>query len=317
MSGFTLLLLAATALAGIATILYWYMRGRRPPLYTAILVTFGLALVGGSVLLERPAYSYAPRATPIAIAIAFDLSPSMLSIPDPLTHGEAQARYVRARESLLQILGALEERQENIVVALVGFTKDAEILMGWDHHAVQLREILQYGLSPDLFTRSGTRIEAAVETVVDVFDMLPQDLKGASRKIAIIVSDGEDTTQGADLGYALEELSSSAFDVIALQAGWPGTSEGVPRYGQVGEFLGFERMSGNIHSTPDFEAMRAISRASQQRGLHVRVEEPDTVERVLSFAVDGRIDSGRISGQLFATLGLLGVVVLVCGRVVQ
>ena len=194
MSTFNLVLLAVTVLAGVATILYWYRQRRRPPLYTVILVVSGLSLVGGSVLLDRAPYSYAPGATPVAIAIAFDLSPSMLAIPDPLTHPDNEPRYARARETLLGVFRALEERQANIVVSLAGFTKNAEILMGWDNSATQLREILQYGLSPDLFSSSGTSIEAAVETIVDVFGMLPKDLRDTSRKIAIIVSDGEHMT---------------------------------------------------------------------------------------------------------------------------
>ena len=317
MSKFTLFLLAATVLAGIAIILYWYQQPSRPPWYSILLVVSGLALVSGSVLLDRPSHGYARQATPVAIAIAFDLSPSMLAIPDPLTHPDTPPRYARARETLLGVFRVLEEQQENIIVSLVGFTKDADILMGWDYSAVQLREILQYGLSPDLFTSFGTSIEVAVETVVDAFSMLPQDLREASRKIALIVSDGEDTAAGESLGYALADLSSQPFDVIALQAGLLDTPEGVPRYDQVGEFLGFEMMSGDIYSTPNIETMNALSRASPQRGLYVRVEDPDAVEEVLKFVVDGQSRNQQMPGRLFFTLSLLGVVALVCARVLQ
>lgn len=317
MSKFTLVLLAATVIAGIVTILYWYGQRRRPPTYTVLLVVCGLALVGGSVLLDRPVYDYAPRTTPVAIAIAFDLSPSMLAIPDPLTHADTEPRYVRAREALLAFFRALEDRQENIIVSLVGFSKDAEILMGWDYSTVQLREILAYGLSPDFFASSGTNIEAAVETLVDVFDMLPQDVKETSRKIAIIVSDGEDTGPSEYFGYALEELSSNRFDVVALQSGLLGTSEGVPRYGQIGEFLGFEMMSGKLYSTPNVDAMVAISQASPQRGLYVRAEERDAIEKMLQFSVGGRQRHPKFPGTLFASLSLFGIVALVGARVLQ
>ena len=317
MGKFTLFLLAATALAGIATILYWVGQQRRPPLYTVILVVCGLALTGGSVLVDRPAYSYAPKATQVAIAIAFDLSPSMLAIPDPSTHPDTAPRYVRARQTLLEVFRALEERQQNIVVSLIGFTKDAQILMGWDYSAAQLREILQYGLSPNLFTSSGTSIEAAVEALVDVFGMLPQDLRETSRKIAIVVSDGEDTAPVEYLGYALEELSSNPFDVIALQAGLIGTSEGVPRYGEVGEFLGYEIMSGKLYSTPNIQTMHAIAEASPQRGLYVRAEEPGAVEQILQFTVGGRLLKSKFPGTLFASLSLLGIVALIGARVLH
>ncbi len=314
---FTDLLLAATAIAAILIIFYWYGQRRQPPLSTVMLLVSGLLLVAGSMLLDRPAYDYAAQAPPLAIAIAFDLSPSMLAIPDPRTHPDTKPRYIRARETLLEFFRSMEERQERIIVSLLGFTRDAEILMGWDYSAVQLREILQYGLSPDLFTSSGTGIEAAVETVVKIFDMLPQDIKETSRKIAIIVSDGEDTMPDESLGYALEELSSGSFDVIALQAGLLDSGEGVPVYGEVGEFLGFEVMSGNTYSTPDIETMHAISQASPQRGLYVRAEEATAAAQILKFAVDSQDQSQSLSLQLFVALGLLGIVALVCGRVLQ
>lgn len=314
---FTPVLLAVTVIAGIAITLYRYAQNSRQPLFTLILALCGLALIAGSTLLDRPLYSYPSKSTPVAIAIAFDLSPSMLAIPDPLTHPDTEPRWLRAREVLLEFFRTMEQRQANMVVSLLGFTKDAEIIMGWDYSGVQLQEILRYGLSPDLFSSSGTSIEAAVGTVVDAFDMLPQDLKKNSRKIAILVSDGENTTPAEYFGYALEELASSSFDVIALQVGLPGTNEGVPRYGQVGEFLGFEKMSGNTYSTPDVETMLAISRASPQRALYVRAEESDAVAEILSFAIDGQDRNQKLSGRLFLTLGLFGIVVLVCARVLR
>ncbi len=91
---FTPVLLAVTAIAGIAIASYWYAQNSRPPLYTVILVACGLALVAGSTWLDRPRYSYAPNSTPVAIAIAFDLSPSMLAIPEQLNHPDTEASYV-------------------------------------------------------------------------------------------------------------------------------------------------------------------------------------------------------------------------------
>ena len=88
-------------------------------------------------------------------------------------------------------------------------------------------------------------------------------------------------------------------------------------YGQVGEFLGFEMMSGNLYSTPNIDAMHAISQASPQRGLYVRAEERDAVERVLQFTVGGRLRNPKFPGTLFASLSLFGIVVLVGARVLQ
>jgi len=284
---------------------------------TRVLAVLGLVICAWSVALERPSNSYTRQSNPTAIAVAFDLSPSMLAIPGPAFGQDIPPRYVRARSVLLELFSALQERRENVLVALIGFTRNAEILMGWDNSSSQLSEMIEYGLSPGLFTSTGTSMEAAVGTVVDLFDMLPTDLRDSSRKIAILVSDGEDTMPQSYLGYALEDLASGSFDVIALQTGLLDTSEGVPKYGQVGEFLGFESMGGELYTLPSAEAMSAIANATNEHGLHVRAEDPLAVQRMLEFTVDGNIGGGRLGKQQLAILGMFIVVALLCARVLQ
>ncbi len=323
MSPGTLVVVIFAAGAALAVVAYWSMsRGRdatrlRTQSATFLLFTLGLIFCGWSLALEQPALSYMPQDRTVAIAVAFDLSPSMLAIPDPLFERDFPPRYARARETLLQLFRALQERRINVLVALVGFTQKAEIMMGWDDSPSQLREILQYGLSPDLFTSSGTRIEAAVETLVDVFGMLPEEFRETSRKVAILASDGEDTLPRSYLGYALEELAESSFDVVALQTGLLDTSEGVPRYGQVGEFLGFEIMSGRHYTVPDVELMSTISGATTESGLYIRAEDPEAVERILQFVGDARIDRDRFDSRLLVALCLFAVVALLCARVLK
>ena len=284
---------------------------------TYALVGLGLALCAWSITLDRPSYSYAPLSDPIAIAVAFDLSPSMLAIPDPAFGPDIPPRYVRGKAALLELFRILQERRENVLVALIGYTKNAEVLMGWDHSASQLREIVEYGLSPGLFTSTGTSMEAAVGTVIDLFEMLPLEMRNNGRRLAIFVSDGEDTLPQSFLGYAIEELASESFDVISLQTGLLNTNEGVPRYGQVGEFLGFEAMGGKLYTIPSAEAMNSIANATTKRGLYVRAEDPGAVEQMLQFTLDGQITGDQLEKSLLAMLGMFAVVTILCARVLQ
>src|SRR5690606_24671335 len=138
-----------------------------------------------------------------------------------------------------------------VMVSSLGFTRNAGVLAGWSGDAAQIRDVLEHGLVPGLFTRAGTSVEAAVDELLEVFAMLPQRAGEGSRRVAILVSDGEDTTGRSWLPYTLERLSSSPVELIALQAGALGYDEGVPRYGELGEFLGFERMGGVLYTVPD------------------------------------------------------------------
>lgn len=325
MTNGTLLFAAAAIAAGLIILSYWRMVWRRNTASVqlrSLAVTFALVVLGcilcaWSLVLDRPAYSYSQQESPVAIAIAFDLSPSMLAIPDPEFDRNMPPRYVRARDTLLRLLRMLEERQENVLVSLIGFTRNAEVLMGWDRNASQLREFVEYGLSPGLFTSSGTSMEAAVDALVDAFDMLPQDLQERSRKIAILVSDGEDTLPRSFLGYALEELASSSFDIIALQAGLLDKSEGVPRYGQVDEFIGFEAMSGDLFTQPNVEAMTAIAEATTERGLYVRAEDSASADQMLRFVARGQVDGEKLGSEQLAVLGLFAVVALLCAHILK
>ena len=317
MNVFTAVLLGTTALATLTIAAYWTKRRQKPPVITIALIVAGLALTSGSILLDRTRSSFAPSVDPVAILIAFDLSPSMLAIPDPTLYPGVQPRYLRARQILQDVLKALEERGAAVTVALLGFSKDAEIMMGWDSSVSQLREILQYGLSPDLFTSSGTRIEAAVETVIEVFDMLPAEQKDRGRKVTIFVSDGEDTSSGEYLRYAIAELAEHPFDIVALQAGILGVNEGVPRFSPAGEFLGFDVMSGNVYSTPDANTMLTMSRSGSARGLYVRSEQAGSAAEIIDFLAGKRSLQQNISTRFLITFLLLCVSVLLCARALR
>lgn len=317
------LLAAAAGAFALLTIFYWRADVRRrygthrPSRLVLLLVTGGIVLCGWSVALDRPSLNYARRTSPPVIAVAFDLSPSMLALPDPQFASNQAPRFVRARDTLLTFFSALEERHAMPFVAMVGFTREAEILMGWDQSASQIREVLRYGLSPDLFGSSGTSIESAVKAIGRVFDMLPDTVSGSGQKIAIVVSDGEDTLPPSSIEYALEDLKAADYQVIALQTGLLREPEGVPRYDRVGGFLGFQSFSGREFTVPDVDVMWTLATSPGPGGLYVRAEDPQATERMLRFVTASDRRAAAPDASLLATLGMFLVVAALCGLLVK
>lgn len=281
------------------------------------LVAIGIGFCLWSVWLERPTHTFTRQDTPIAIAIAFDLSPSMLATPDPDFEGAFPPRFERGKAVLLDFFRKLEERRIPVIVSVVGFTKKADVLMGWDQSVAQVRDILEYAVSPDLFGSSGTSFEAATRKLTDVFAMLPEEIKISNRKLAIVVSDGEDTMRAASFGYAQSQLAEESFDTIALQTGMLDKNEGVPTYNRVGEFLGFRIMNGATYTVPDAEAMASISDASAGRGLYVRAESQDAVETMLKFVVTGGVRRAAPDASLLAILGMFVVLLSLSAMIIR
>ncbi len=317
-------LLAAIIMA-VAVFAYWARPERRAAVVNQprnllgllILIVAGLGLCLWSVTLERSAVTFERQSSPIAIAIAFDLSPSMLAIPNPEFDDEHLPRFERGKAVLLEFIRALEEQGEAVIVSVIGFTKNANIIMGWDQSTAQVHDILDYAVSPDLFGSSGTSIEAAAKSLNSVFAMLPEELQTTSRQLAIIVSDGEDTMRASSFDYAKKELADAGFDTIALQTGLIDKNEGVPTYGRVGEFTGFRIMSGEMYTVPDFAAMSTIAEASGGRGLHVRAESGTAVERMLRFTVGGNARVAAPDAKWLSTFGMFAVVSLLCALILR
>ncbi|MDH3534026.1 MAG: hypothetical protein OEO82_13915, partial [Gammaproteobacteria bacterium] len=181
----------------------------------------------------------------------------------------------------------------------------------------QVRDILDYAVAPDLFGSSGTSIESAAKSLDSVFGMLPEELQATSRKLAIIVSDGEDTMRASSFDYAREELAAAGFDMIALQTGLLDRNEGIPVYGRVGEFMGFRDMRGDIYTVPDVAAMNSIAEASAGRGLHVRAESPGAVASMLQFSVAGGAGGFGADAAWLSTFGMFTVVSLLCAVILR
>lgn len=320
--GWLLYVLAAVViLAAVAS--YWSARARRRPAADAratgvpwLVSGAALAFCLWSVHMERPALSYDNRAEPFAIAIAFDLSPSMLAIPDPAVAPGTPARYRRGTDVLLDMLNAMEERNEAALVAVVGFARRGEVIMGWNRDIAQAREVIRHAVSPEVFESPGTSMEAAAKTLAGAFDMLPREFE-AARRLAILVSDGEDTMREASFGYATDIIARAGFEVIALQTGLFDADEGVPVYDRAGEFTGFERMGGALYTRPDVGAMQALTTSGQNRGLYLRAEEPEASRRVLEFAHGGTAAQRGFDAALLPTLGMFGAVFVLLGWLIR
>ena len=165
-------LVAAAVIVALAA-LYWLVPRRRAvaatrPFRLAALLGLtaaGIAFSLWSVALERSTLTFEQQSSPLAIAIAFDLSPSMLAVPDPGIDGHHPPRFERGKQVLVEFLATLEERREPVIVAVIGFTKRASIVMGWDRSTAQVRDILSYAVAPDLFGSAGTSFEAAAKSL--------------------------------------------------------------------------------------------------------------------------------------------------------
>jgi len=305
----------------LATVCYWLLSAARSdPLIrnrlspgTVILVFTALVLTVWTGYSARPSYVYQVSENPLAIAIAFDLSPSMLAIPDPATYPGAKSRFQAGLSVLNNLLRILDENQENILVSMIGFTGKAEVIMGWEGNMSQIREIFEHVLSPELFTSSGTNMENAIKALIGTFNRLPPGMQQNSARIAILVSDGEDTTPYSYIDYVEKQLETANFDLIALQTGLIGTNEGVPVYGEFGDFLGFQSMGGRVYTLPDAETMIRLANASG-RGLYVSVEDPDATEKILDFVGSKRLNSGELDLRLSLVLTLFAVVTLILVR---
>lgn len=317
--------LVATGIVMVLVVLYWTRpqqqrtaAGKSKRLAGLLaFVTLGLGLCLWSVWLERPTHVFERQISPIAIAIAFDLSPSMLATPDPNFDGAFPPRFERGKNVLLELFRGLEERRIPVIVSVLGFTKKADVLMGWDQSLTQVRDTIEYALSPDLFGSSGTSFEAATGTLTDVFAMLPEEIDSSSRKIAIVVSDGEDTMRASSFGYAQEQLAEEHFDTIALHTGMLDKNEGIPTYDRVGGFSGFRDMSGSLYTVPDTQAMANIADASSGRGLYVRAESAEAVETLLAFVDSGSVQRTALDASWLATLGMLIVLLSLSALIIR
>lgn len=306
-------------------LLYWaapsrraFVTGNPTASVTLLSVTLcGLLLCYWSVSSSSDGHTFARHKNPFAIAVVFDLSPSMLAIPNPRFRDGVLPRYERGAGVVRDFLRGLEANGDEAYVAIIGFNREADVLMGWDSNPSQVREIIEYAVSPDILGGSGTSFEEAIKSLDRAFQMLPDDLQTNSRKLAIVVSDGEDTMRSSSFGYAEEMLASSNVDVVAVQTGLFDIGEGIPIYNSSGSFIDFRAVQGATYTIPNAAAMLALTNASQGRAAYFRAESPDTAERLLKFASGASVRDDGIDSSVLSTIGLISVLATMCAVIIR
>lgn len=272
------MLLGVAVLAGTAA--YW----RRDPAqmqvraYAFFFAAAGISFAVWLAWTERPQLTVDRHGEPVAVAIALDLSPSMLAQPVSSSGSTMLPRYERATVVVKEVIDGLAASNDHFLVAMTGFAGEAAILIGWHDNLAEVREILDYAVTPELFADNGTSLESAAGSIQDLFNMLPPRFDGAQR-VVLFVSDGEDTVRSSDVGYATLQLARSEAQIIAIQVGLTEQNEGIPVYNDFGEFQGFRVFGGRQYTRPSPEAMRAI--AGVRQGLYVRAEDPSASSQIL------------------------------------
>ena len=270
--------------------LYWLYRaiasapGRKVPsiaLLSGVLAILGLLIAHERV--DHPRRTFVQTTEPaLVVAIAVDLSLSMLAAPDPRTHPDVESRLARVQGTLSTLLDRLEGSRANVLSGVTAFTARSEIILAWDPKLSQAREVVAYVLAPDIMTDPGTDLGAAVDGLARLFDLLPPNYQANTRKVAIVVSDGEVTVEQVDLGRALDGLRSKGVHVVSLQVGMVGVSEGIRVLGDRAEFLGFRDVGGQTYTIPDPRAMQMMA-GDGKTGLYVRAEDPQAAAKIHGF----------------------------------
>lgn len=317
------MLLPAVLATVICTAGYWILLSRRtgrpalPSVSLSALVAAILAVLGFLEHLSQPTRAYVPRQAPMAIAMAFDLSLSMLARPDPRTHPEVPTRLDRAKATLLEVLRMLQDRRQASMVSVTVFTTTSEIVLAWDDSLPQVGEVVEHVIAPDLLTRPGTDLGFALVALTRRFQTLPRGEGAPGRKVAILVSDGEQTVTGLDLQRAVDRLRAQDVDLVALHVGLLDVPEGIPRFDPDGAFLGFRQVGGRFYTVPDPATMTLIPGPDPRRGLYVRAEDPQAATKIVEFlgAAEARPDPGARL-QLLAVWGLWGLSLVLLARTV-
>jgi hypothetical protein len=291
---------AVLVLAG----LYWYRRWRVYPAGIKRAISYPLAavLIAAVLLLislERMDRSYLIGDNPLLIALVLDLSLSMGTMPDPREHGDVGTRMARIQGVLMPILNALDASGAQAMISITGFTAAPETFLGWDDNLPQTREVVEYVIAPGMLTEPGSDLGAALQGVVPLFDNLPEAYRGEDvNKFMIVVSDGEQTLDKSDMATALADIRAKQVKSVALHVGTADVPEGLPVYDQIGSFLGFQDIGGQIYSVPDTETMMLVAGNDTERGIYVKAEDTNAVGAISNF-IGVRVSAAATSSPLY------------------
>lgn len=280
-----MVLLVASALVLAALLVYWSGVGiRRSGRYCARHLVVLPALLLTLALLQQSAGGLRGGSAPVFVAIAADVSLSMGTMPAPLEHAGVGTRLQRTRRVLLSLLAELESSARPVMVGVTAFTSKAETILAWDDNLPQVREAVEYVLTPGLLTESGSDLGAALEGAERIFELLPVAYRESNGgKFLVLVSDGEQNVESADIATAIRKLREQGVKIVSLHVGLADVPEGLPVYGAAGTFTGFDPVGGRFFSVPDPSVMRALAGSTPEEGIFVKAEDRDAAEDVLEY----------------------------------
>jgi Ca-activated chloride channel family protein len=201
----------------------------------------GLALVLVTVAVLRPQLGARPKPlkrTGIDIAIAFDISKSMLA------QDVQPSRIEGAREELRQLLEAVQgDRVALVPFAGVAFTQSP---LTADNSAIRL---YMDSLDPQKMPVGGTNLAMALQESLRLLTgrgdaataEQPDGAESRRSKVILLITDGEDVR--ADQGEAAKEAARKAAEGgVRIFAVGVGTrlGEPIPLYDSSGEFAGYQ-----------------------------------------------------------------------------
>lgn len=279
------MLLAGAVAAALVIGVYWLRRGSAGGPRLQESMRLPVLLLAGLIILmisDRVGRQPTSDTQPIFVALAVDLSWSMGAAPGP--GSELGTRMQRARQTLLEVLDTLDASGNRVMVSVVGFTVSAQPILVWDNNLAQVKEVVQHVIAPGLLSKPGSDLGRALNGVLPLFDNLPTSYRSPSTaRFLIVVSDGEQTEEAADVTVELAELRTRGISVVALQVGSLDEPEGLPLHDEQGEFTGFQDVGGEFYTTPDPETMSLIAGSDPGMGRHVRAEGADAAGEISEF----------------------------------
>lgn len=265
--------LVACSLVLAALVLYWFridvLRSqsyRLWPLAILPLILFTL------VLLQYRDGGLRGDDVPVFVSIVSDVSLSMGTQPEPRRHAGVGTRLERANRALLPLLTELETTTRQVMVGVTAFTSKAETILAWDDNLPQIREAIEYVLTPGLLTESGSDLGVGLQAAGRLFGMLPPQTESVG-KFLILVSDGEQNVNRSDVAKTIADLHENGVRIITLHVGLEDTPEGLPVFDEDGGFMGFEQVGDQLFSVPDPAVMRMIAGSTPDQGMFVKAED--------------------------------------------
>jgi len=240
---------------------------------------------------------------PTLIAIAADVSLSMGTLPDPRIDADTGTRLERVQSTLSRIIAELDASTIPVMMGVTAFTSKSETILAWDDNLPQVQEAIEYVLTTGLLTEPGSDLGAALTGVVPLFEILPEAYRDQEQNMfLIVVSDGEQTVDEANIDMAMADLRELGVRIISLHVGMQDTPEGLPVYDDAGKFIGFDEVGGQIYSVPDPEIMALLAGNDRANGVFAKAENSDAADAIIKFI--GVPVSNATSGPLYLTIVL-------------